>query len=280
MKKLVPIFFFMLTFALYAADVKETVAVPLFQGTDVETSKVISDLFGTKLVARNLFRVLTRTNIEELTKETNYQMSGNTSDDSAVSLGKQLNAKYIVAGNLTSLGNLKVLYVQLINVETGEIISGSEKKFTQIEEAYDYVEDLVGIMVSKLTGETYVTTDDKKFDKDKLLAQYKFSRNMMIGSRITWIAALGVTVVGGMILTDRGTRPPSEYLKDPLFSVPAASTMVMAGAFVSDVVFTMRTSTIKKELEVRGIKYAFVPGIQLAGGNASFAPSMVVILSY
>lgn len=279
MKKLVPLFILFATLA-FAAETKETVAVPMFAGTDTETSKVISDLFGTKLVARNVFRVLTRTNIETLTKETDYQMSGNTSDDDAVSLGKQLNAKYVVAGSLTTLGSLKVLYVQLINVETGEIISGSEKKFTQIEEAYDYVEDLVGIMVSKLTGENYVTTDDKKFDKNKLLSQYSFSKNMMIGSRITWITALGVTAVSGMILTDRGTRPASEYLKDPLFAIPAASTMIMAGAFVSDLVFTARTGTLKNELESRGIKYAFLPGFQLAAGAGSFAPSLVMSLSY
>jgi len=278
MKKLALLFFFMLASFAFAAETKETVAVPMFAGTDTETSKVISDLFGTKLVARNVFRVLTRTNIETLTKETDYQMSGNTSDDDAVSLGKQLNAKYVVAGSLTTLGTLKVLYVQLINVETGEIISGSEKKFTQIEEAYDYVEDLVGIMVSKLTGENYVTTDDKKFDKDKLLSQYSFSKKMMIGSRITWITALGVTAVSGMILTDRGTKSPSEYLKDPLFALPAASSMIMAGAFVSDLAFTARTGKLKKELESRGIKYALLPGIWYT--DDSFAPSLVVNLSY
>jgi TolB-like protein len=279
MKKIVFMLFLVTAFLGFAEQTKETVAVPMFAGSDTETSKVLADLFGTKLVARNLFRVLTRTNIEALTKETDYQMSGNTSDEEAVSIGKQLNAKYVVAGNLTTLGTLKVLYVQLINVETGEIISGSEKKFTRIEDAYDYVDDLVGIMVSKLTGEKYVTTDDIKFDKDKYLAQYRFSRNMMIGSRVTWITALVVTGVSGMILTDRGTRPASEYLKDPLFAVPAAGTIIMAGAIVSDVVFTLRTNSLKKELDRRGIKYAFLPGFQLVAGNEVFSPSMVVSLS-
>ena len=39
--------------------------------------------------------------------------------------------------------------------------------------------------------------------------------------------------VGGMILTDRGTRPASEYLQDPLFAIPAACTIVAVGAGVS-----------------------------------------------
>jgi TolB-like protein len=259
---------------------KDTVAVPMFGGADTETARVIADLFGTKLVARNLFRVLTRTNIDAIAAETKYQLSGNTSDEDAVSLGKQLNAKYVVAGNLTTLGSLKVLYVQLLNVETGEIISGSEKKFAKIEEAYDYVEDLVGIMVAKLTGESYVTTDDKKFDKDKLLGEYRFNRTVMIASRVTWIAALAGVAVGGMILTDRGTRPTSEYLQDPLFAIPAACTIVAVGAGVSDVIFSLKTAASRKELDQRGIKYAFVPGYFAPGGGFTFAPTLSIGISY
>lgn len=280
MKKWIFLSLALMSCLCWAEQVKETVAVPLFSGSDTETSKVISDLFGTKLVATNMFRVLTRTNIDAITTETDYQMSGSTSDENAISLGKQLNATYVIAGNLTTLGTLTILYVQLINVETGEIISGSEKKFTQIEDAYDYVEDLVGIMVSKLNGKTYITTDDKKFDKNKMLGQYRFSRNMMIGSRVTWISAACVTAVSGMILTDRGTVSPSVYMKDPLFAIPATSAMVMGGAFVSDVIFSLRTQSIKKELDRVGIKYAFLPGFQLTGRDAVCSPAVVVTLSY
>lgn len=73
----------------------------MFGGAATETARVISALFGTRLVARNLFRGLTRTNIDELAAETEYQMSGNTSDEDAVSLGKQLNAKYVIAGTVS-----------------------------------------------------------------------------------------------------------------------------------------------------------------------------------
>lgn len=285
MKKLMLCALMLAALACWAEEPKETVAVPMFGGTDTETCKVISDLFSTKLASKGLFRVLTRTNIDAIAKEADYQLSGNTSDEDAVALGKQLNAKYIVAGQLTTLGTLKVLYVQLLNVETAEVISGSEKKFTEIEEAYDYVDDLVGIMVSKLTGEKYETTDEKKFDRNKLLAQYRFSRNMMIGSRVTWISAIAVAGVSGMILTDRGTRPASEFLSDPLFAVPAASSMIAGAAIVSDIVFTLRTGALKKEMDSRGIKYAIAPALVPVGDASSdagfrLAPSIKFGLSY
>ncbi len=260
-----------------AQQSKKVVAIPMFSGTDSETAKVLSDLFGTKLAAKNAFRVLTRTNIDKLMEEIQYQQSGLTSNDDAVSLGKQLNANYIVYGNLTTLGKLQVLYVQLINVETGEIVSGSEKKFEKIEDAYDYIDDLVGILVGKITGEKYDTVDERKFDKDKLLSAYKFNKTMVLVSRVTWITGLSVAVIGGMIATDRGAK--TDVTAESMV-VPALGSIVFVGGLVSDIVFSIRGAGLRKEMDQRNIKYAFVPSFNYTGGKIQTSASMLVSFQY
>lgn len=237
----------------------ETVAIPMFSGSDTDTARVLSDLFGTRLVNRNVFRVLTRTNVDSLIAEMNYQMSGYTNEEDAVSLGKQLNAQYVIQGNLTTLGTLHVLYVQLIDVETAQIISGSETRFTKIEDAYDYVDDLVGQMVSRMTGDTFVSTDEIKFDRETLQARYRFDKDGQLISRITWISGVVVTGLSGMILTERGTRPVDEFMKDPLFAIPAAASMIALGGIVGDLIFSFRVGNDRREMDSRDIQYAIIP---------------------
>jgi hypothetical protein len=60
--------------------------------------------------------------------------SGLTDPDNAVSLGHQLGAKYIIAGNIAQLGDKNLLVVGIINTETLEEIAGDIQTFTKIEE--------------------------------------------------------------------------------------------------------------------------------------------------
>lgn len=276
------LWFFLLFFLMvpvFSTEIKETVAIPAFSGADTETAKMLSDLFGTRLAARSMFRVLTRTNIDAVLNETKWQMSGYTSDEDAVSLGKQLNAKYIVVGRLTVLGSLHVLYVQLIDVESAEIISGAERKFRSMEESYDQVEDLVGLMVAQITGNTWVTSDVKNFDRDKMLAQYRFDRRFQIASRITWITSGTVCVLSGAVLTRGGKATNAELMEHPLFFIPVVSASVGVGAFISDVIFSLRVNKDKKVLDSAGIQYAFVPDLRF-DSKGQINPAIYARLSW
>jgi TolB-like protein len=81
---------------------------------------VIEELSGA-LVMNNKVTVIERRSLDLIRKEMNLQLSGDVSDESAMSIGKQLGAQAIVTGSLTNLGDVYRFRVKIINVETARI---------------------------------------------------------------------------------------------------------------------------------------------------------------
>jgi hypothetical protein len=67
--------------------------------------------------------------------EQNFQMgAGMTDPDTIIAIGKQLGAQYIVAGNITSLGNNKLLVISIIRIDRLQQVAGALETYTDIEE--------------------------------------------------------------------------------------------------------------------------------------------------
>ena len=64
--------------------------------------------------------VIDRANLAAVRKELNFQMSGEVSDESALSIGKFLGADYVVTGQFRLTGAEYWLLVTLINVKSAE----------------------------------------------------------------------------------------------------------------------------------------------------------------
>jgi curli biogenesis system outer membrane secretion channel CsgG len=71
------------------------------------------------LVKTRKFDIVTRTQLEKIFREQEFQYSGRVSDDTMVSIAKILGAKYIVAPKITPISTLNI---QVLNVESGKII--------------------------------------------------------------------------------------------------------------------------------------------------------------
>jgi TolB-like protein len=84
-------------------------------------SNYIIDAFTAYAVNKSTLVVVDRRNLELLQQELNFQMSGEISDDTALSIGQKLGAQYIVFGKIEPLGGMFRLRIQVIAVETAEI---------------------------------------------------------------------------------------------------------------------------------------------------------------
>jgi curli biogenesis system outer membrane secretion channel CsgG len=71
------------------------------------------------LVKANKFDVVSRTQLEKIFREQEFQYSGHVSDETMVSVCKILGAKYMVVPRITPIGTLNI---QVLNSETGKII--------------------------------------------------------------------------------------------------------------------------------------------------------------
>ncbi|MDR2792511.1 MAG: hypothetical protein LBB61_02435, partial [Treponema sp.] len=93
------------------------VAIAAFSSEHQNLSEYIMDELTGALVDGDL-EVADRRNLAFAYKELNFQMSGDVSDEEAVSIGKFLGAKYVIAGQLVNAGSSFRYRVSGVNVET------------------------------------------------------------------------------------------------------------------------------------------------------------------
>jgi len=91
-------------------------------GASAEESAAVADQLRNELVNLRTFTVLSRSQIKDILGEQAFQQEGITEEKEAVRAGKLLNAKYIVTGRLNRLSGAYQLNVQMIQVQTAEIV--------------------------------------------------------------------------------------------------------------------------------------------------------------
>ena len=96
---------------------------------------VIEELSG-ELIDGGKIIIVDRRNLAHIREEMNLQLSGDVSDESALSIGKLLGAHYILSGSLTDMGNNYRFRIRIISVETAAVqkqISLNLKNDSQVE---------------------------------------------------------------------------------------------------------------------------------------------------
>ncbi|MDR0320709.1 MAG: DUF1566 domain-containing protein [Treponema sp.] len=85
----------------------------------------LSDYIIDELIANavndKVFSVVDRAQLETLRMELNFQLSGEVSDDSALSIGRFLGAQTIVSGTISEIGDRYRMRIRALNVETAQV---------------------------------------------------------------------------------------------------------------------------------------------------------------
>ena len=118
-----------MTINLSAKELKN-VGVLKFRGKGVPAIEAegISDLFCVGLVNSDSFKVLDRANMNNILEEQAFQMTGCTDEDCAVEIGQLLNMDFMFTGAVLKIATKIYITVNMISVETGEIIKSSKTK--------------------------------------------------------------------------------------------------------------------------------------------------------
>jgi len=97
-------------------------AVLKIEARSNDLAEQITDSLSTKIVNQNHLTVVERGRaLRALEAEQNYQMSGNVSDETAASVGKQLGAELIITGSMVPRGDFYTMNIRVIHVETARI---------------------------------------------------------------------------------------------------------------------------------------------------------------
>jgi TolB-like protein len=121
--------------AAFAQAKKPQLAILPFAGGSESDGEAIASRFSIQRDIMNAFTVVPRTGaVNALLNEQNFQMSGYTDSDTIASLGKMLNADFVVSGHIRHLGDRNLIITTLVNVETFELLAGDYREYRNIEE--------------------------------------------------------------------------------------------------------------------------------------------------
>jgi hypothetical protein len=137
--------------------VKYTLAILPFTGGDSEDGETIAELFSFDPTLNKVFAPISRTSINRaIGSEQKFQMdAGMTDPDTIIAIGKQLGAQYIVAGNITSLGQLKLLVISIIRIDKLQQVAGAIQTYIDIEEIQGRLPEMAKTIVQAVRIDTY-----------------------------------------------------------------------------------------------------------------------------
>lgn len=143
-----------LQMGIVAAQEIENIAVTEFEARNVSQmdALTISDLLRTELVRTNLFNVVERKNMEKLLSEQKFQISGCTTQECAVQMGRILGVRKIVIGSLNKLAGVYYIQANIVDVETGRIIAAEKVKCIDETRMGDEIENLSRGLVAAYKG--------------------------------------------------------------------------------------------------------------------------------
>ena len=99
----------------------QKIALLNFNSPSVDFSEYVLDELESLLVKSKKFVVVDRRELDLIRQEVDYQRSGEVSDESAQSIGRQLGAQVIISGSLSNIGNIYRFRIRALNVESAAI---------------------------------------------------------------------------------------------------------------------------------------------------------------
>jgi ankyrin repeat protein len=91
------------------------------QGVKQSEAGIVTEQLRAELHKTSKFRIVERSQMQEILKEQGFQQTGCTSDACAVEVGQLLGVRDIVVGTLGIAGSYTILSARIIDVQTGEV---------------------------------------------------------------------------------------------------------------------------------------------------------------
>lgn len=165
-------FLFILIFAVCASGAEKIpIAIMDMEAIDVpaNTARAVSDLIRTELFNTGLFRVFERAEIDKIVKEQQFGLTGLSDVDSAVKLGKLLQAKKVLVGSVSKLGTAYIVNARIIDVERGEMEFADKAKSDTETDLDKAVEEFARLIAKRIQAGQSAdqTTIEKKTAKPR-----------------------------------------------------------------------------------------------------------------
>jgi TolB-like protein len=132
-----------------------TVVVSPFEvqsGYTCDEAEAIYELFVTGLRSTRKVFVADRNRFDKAMTEMNFQTADWSDSSKVARLGGALNACSIIRGQLRKLGDQLIITINILDINTAQILASSWARFKDINEIVDWMTPLVNDVVAKLSN--------------------------------------------------------------------------------------------------------------------------------
>jgi len=156
MKKLIIVIVLCLVATTAFGQSKPTLAILPFTGGRSGEGDTLAELFSFDKTINDAFTPIPRTSINTaIQKEQNFQMASGMTDPETISrIGKQLGARYIVAGSITRLGSQQLVVIAIMQIENLQQISGDWLTYNNISEVRSKLPEMAKKIVAASRNNT------------------------------------------------------------------------------------------------------------------------------
>jgi len=119
-------------------------------GVSSVEAKAITEKIRVELFQMPQFRIVERELMEDIIQEQNFQLSGCTSNECLVEVGKILGVEQVIGGSISQLDETYLVTIRLIDVETAEILN--MVSYDSEQGVQTLIAEGTKILAEKLTG--------------------------------------------------------------------------------------------------------------------------------
>jgi S1-C subfamily serine protease len=123
------------------------------RGVSSMAAEGVADFVRTGFVKIGLFNVVERTEVERILKEQALQLSGCTTEECAVEVGRLLGAQKMVIGSLMSLEGMYWITGSVVSVESGVIEFSERVEASSVEGLDDAADELARLLSRRIIDE-------------------------------------------------------------------------------------------------------------------------------
>jgi len=126
MKILESIALFIFSTTLITAQIRTIAVLELeAKGISKVEASVLTDRLRSELVNASEYVVVDRKNMEQILEEHRFQLSGCTSNQCAIEVGRILGVQYMLTGSIGKLDDIYTIQLQILDVESSEIVQSA-----------------------------------------------------------------------------------------------------------------------------------------------------------
>ena len=112
-------------------------------GINERDAEVLTHILSIDIANSGRYAVLPRTStIQRVFDEHEIQRTGTTDPNTIRRIGIATNAQFVLAGNITSLGNMNLFLAQILNVESGALLIGGDEEYREISDGLSKMQTL------------------------------------------------------------------------------------------------------------------------------------------